>query len=1241
MLEVRSWFTLKGNQHGTNVLGTWRWNSLDAPMSNPDMISCPNVLDYLAPKLCRTRFFIPELAFPRLFPQQQMPCKWHGWQCTSLSRNDFFNPKGPKIVRDGGSVLYVFCSVYKCKERAKEFTDEDSYTFRGYDPMLLTMLPASVRDSLGVVLSNKQGLSVGTFNQLERSILHGSNFSAEASKLDESLKDTYFHQILQYYSAMAHEAQHRQQLNIAEATAGRNLKKPAQAPSFDEVVSTRAGLSDKYLRNLFCLEQKQKALFFDAHMGMLPSSILKGDKSYKVAKVVFKDGCRSFDSLYTVMNECNQIVAQYFTRTASMDEVETVLREIKERLESLGFDGIALFYTDNCCHETETIEASLGPGPKKLPTHSNYINNHDFSKLPQLTWSHPPSVLSKLSEVEDFADQLSDMVKSASDCMVFVGFDVAWCVDDPNQRAQTLQLSARGKTVVIQLYKALSPGVGCISLKNILSSPHIRLVGVSVVADINKVCKDWDGLVDKRNNNHIDLAVWARSIGVVRQGGKMQFLVGELLNKFLDKSDNVLCSDWSCSQLTEKQIMHAGIDSYVGPLLANQLEKLEKIHRIPQKEFAVGQVVRLFNQGGSGCVGIGKICEIDSPNKCKVKVLNVYRPSTKIWLAGKSEGKCLGDYSGANSRVRWQRNRMRLPSEQEEAVTEIVNELEDDHPMPEELPVSERWKLVRIKLDIFHAKKRLTKHLNELHGCYPYFCKLISEAFFITSPEDWNIVHKKVINKIRSKKEDKESTEGEIMEQITKQMKKNRTELNKECRRAVPDPKILEKRLTAVVVLFANVKDAKTGEKFFEKDAWEAYKSLLKHVRKGCLSDHPDINLYSKVDGKLKCARSTSNLEGYHSHVKRIIGQYASTSELCISILRQFNYRWNMDRFQDRSMHSPCYKNFYKQYLLEEIQMMTTDLFEQPIIPDHESSGDVIGTDRYEFYLSKDRADDQFCSNANNDKDYDDDHLPQVRAVSCFFESKIFDDNLSKFQTDGKVLTATEDHRSKHDGYNWSAFAEWWLEEVRQRLKKALEEGERLFDEDDEAIHVDAAPIMYRKTAALLKDHFQNQNQKKQLNSTATMNGPAKPGCLETVFAKVEGISETLEDGDTAAVSFHSIKNSHARLPIGGRDNVRPVGVTPIVAAAAPIATRQIINNLVANFQHAGTKHHAHSNANALAQKKAPKKKREGSKCSRCGGSKNGPSHDGGARTNSLAYCSEQKNWKPDGQILARYKYKE
>ena len=48
----------------------------------------------------------------------------------------------------------------------------------------------------------------------------------------------------------------------------------------------------------------------------------------------------------------------------------------------------------------------------------------------------------------------------------------------------------------------------------------------------------------------------------------------------------------------------------------------------------------------------------------------------------------------------------------------------------------------------------------------------------------------------------------------------------------------------------------------------------MTHLLNGCLSDHPDVQLYFEHEvgnamlfKKLKCARGSSQLEGFHAHV--------------------------------------------------------------------------------------------------------------------------------------------------------------------------------------------------------------------------------------------------------------------------------------------------------------------------------------------------------------------------------------
>jgi hypothetical protein len=120
------------------------------------------------------------------------------------------------------------------------------------------------------------------------------------------------------------------------------------------------------------------------------------------------------------------------------------------------------------------------------------------------------------------------------------------------------------------------------------------------------------------------------------------------------------------------------------------------------------------------------------------------------------------------------------------------------------------------------------------------------------------------------------------------------------------------------------------------------------HVCIGCISDHSGFNYfsYNKL-GKLMCARGTSSLEGYYSHLRRIIQQFHSSPKLCIKILSQFNCRWNCDRLYNRGFLPVNFAGFYRHCLIEEIQEMCASKADEPV---HLTPKDVASTGE-KFYI--------------------------------------------------------------------------------------------------------------------------------------------------------------------------------------------------------------------------------------------------------------------------------------------------
>lgn len=77
----------------------------------------------------------------------------------------------------------------------------------------------------------------------------------------------------------------------------------------------------------------------------------------------------------------------------------------------------------------------------------------------------------------------------------------------------------------------------------------------------------------------------------------------------------------------------------------------------------------------------------------------------------------------------------------------------------------------------------------------------------------------------------------------------------------------------------------------------------LKHLEKGCLSDHPEVNLYLELKQgsddtfkKLKSARGSSQQEGFHFYVRQCTPAKTVSPILYDLFLADMTHRWNVDR---------------------------------------------------------------------------------------------------------------------------------------------------------------------------------------------------------------------------------------------------------------------------------------------------------------------------------------------------------
>jgi hypothetical protein len=103
------------------------------------------------------------------------------------------------------------------------------------------------------------------------------------------------------------------------------------------------------------------------------------------------------------------------------------------------------------------------------------------------------------------------------------------------------------------------------------------------------------------------------------------------------------------------------------------------------------------------------------------------------------------------------------------------------------------------------------------------------------------------------------------------------------------------------------------------EEVLKAHERALKHVDKGCLSDHPGVSLYClKANGKYICSRGTNQCENFHSNIAESVKATSIRAEIYDLLLSDYVTRWNIDRAVGHDLNMDF--NSYNLRLLWDIQ---------------------------------------------------------------------------------------------------------------------------------------------------------------------------------------------------------------------------------------------------------------------------------------------------------------------------------
>lgn len=174
--------------------------------------------------------------------------------------------------------------------------------------------------------------------------------------------------------------------------------------------------------------------WYEKKLQNVSGSILSGDKTYIVVKYVLTTaGARAYDSLYTIMNEYNQVMSLKFCYSGSEDEVEDMLQSLRSRLTLQGIGPIDLFYTDNCCCEYSTLVKAfpeLQDDRKKMKSIENItvelaeisepLNTNRPYNL--LTMPNEPVLIINYHDLSSWIQKVRTIITTHT----YVGFDIEW-----------------------------------------------------------------------------------------------------------------------------------------------------------------------------------------------------------------------------------------------------------------------------------------------------------------------------------------------------------------------------------------------------------------------------------------------------------------------------------------------------------------------------------------------------------------------------------------------------------------------------------------------------------------------------------------------------------------------------------------------------------------------------------------------------------------------------------------------
>jgi hypothetical protein len=241
----------------------------------------------------------------------------------------------------------IQCTHKKCK---KKFTSNN--------PTFVASLPPHVRLLYPAFLTRKLALDLLIVRMMVAHINGGFGTNQIAKMIREMHMLRYHERFVTFLSLIK-----TRRLRGEQALFGAQTLKPEDTcftKFFDKDGYNGYLPTGQYFTTVYNRYTESVRDALDNEVIKRTGTIIKADHSHKVTKRLSKfNGCAIFDGVFTLLNENEEIVGQFFTISKSLQEVKGALEKIRDRFRRNGLDVTVLF-TDNCCQDRAFYEDVFG-----------------------------------------------------------------------------------------------------------------------------------------------------------------------------------------------------------------------------------------------------------------------------------------------------------------------------------------------------------------------------------------------------------------------------------------------------------------------------------------------------------------------------------------------------------------------------------------------------------------------------------------------------------------------------------------------------------------------------------------------------------------------------------------------------------------------------------------------------------------------------------------------------------------